>query len=234
MSGKELLRRSSERLCELFARTDPGDLGLLKEYNFGEHTGEITCEELVARIRYNGSNTIAHLLGRDAEYLDIVRDVAAKMKVEWSPEEDEEAVEKRILGVIFTRAWKKMSPAEREPIEQLFAGQGVEAEKISTLLVEGTIVNFMPTISYLVAWNIARIVAVAAARQAGAEALGGLVSGGLNVLLGPLGVILGIVVVAIDLAGPAYRKIIPTVLQIAYLRQKAAMAGFTPPDTGDN
>lgn len=234
MKEKELLRRSTEGLCALFNRSDPADLGLLWDYNYGEGAGEKTCDELVARIRYNGSNTIAHLLGRDAEYLDIVRNVADKMNVPWAPEEDEEAVEKRILGAIFARAWQQMSPSERAPVEKLFTEQGLETERVSRLLVEGTIVDFMPTISYLVTWNIARIIAVAAARQAGAEALGGLVAGGVNMLLGPLGIILGVVVVSVDLAGPAYRKIIPTVLQIAYLRQKAAMAGRTPPDVGTN
>ncbi len=234
MNEQEMLRRSTEGLCALFGKSDPADLDLLWDYNFGAPAGGKPCDDLVARIRYNGSNTIAHLLGRDAEYLDIVRNVADKMKVSWSPDEDEEAIEKKILGAVFARAWQKMSPAERAPVEKLFAEQGVETERVSRLLVEGTIVDFMPTISYLVAWNIARIVAVAAARQAGAEALGGLVAGGLNVLLGPLGVILGIVVVSVDLAGPAYRKIIPTVLQIAYLRQKAVMANGTPDGDGTN
>ncbi len=234
MMEKEMLRRSTEGLCALFSRSDPADLSLLRDYNFGEEAGDKPCDELVARIRYNGSNTIAHLLGRDAEYLDIVRNVADKVNVPWSPEEDEEAVEKKILGAIFARAWQKMSPAERAPIEKLFTEQGLETERVSRLLVEGTIVDFMPTISYLVTWNIARIVAVAAARQAGAEALGGLVAGGLNVLLGPVGIVLGIVIVSVDLAGPAYRKIIPTVLQIAYLRQKAGVENRTPSGDGAN
>ncbi|HWQ61577.1 MAG TPA: hypothetical protein VN521_04655 [Negativicutes bacterium] len=225
MTDKDMLRRSTEGLCTLFGRSDPADLNLLYDYNFGDVAGDKPCEELVARIRYNGSNTIAHLLGRDAEYLDIVRNVADKMDISWSHEEDEEAVEKKILGAIFTRAWQKMSPIERAPIERLFTEQGLETEKVSRLLVEGTIVDFMPTIGYVVAWNMARIVAAAAAREAGAEALGGLLAGGLDLLLGPLGIIMGIVIVSIDLAGPAYRKIIPTVLQIAYLRQKAKMAG---------
>lgn len=229
MTEKDLLRRSTEGLCALLGRSDPADLSLLYDYNFGEPAGEKRCEELVARIRYNGSNTIAHLLGRDAEYLDIVRNVADKLNIPWSPEEDEEVLEKKILGAIFTLAWQKMSPAERAPIEKLFTEQGLETEKVSRLLVEGTIVDFMPTIGYIVAWNMARIVAAAAARGAGAEILGGLVAGGLDLLLGPLGIILGIVIVSIDLAGPAYRKIIPTVLQIAYLRLKAESAGRTPP-----
>ncbi len=229
MSEQELLRCSTEGLCPLFRRSDPADLRLLIEYNFGATAADIPCEELVAKVRYNGSNTIAHLLGREAEYLDIVRSVADKVDVPWSRAEDEEAVEKKILGAIFARAWQKMSPAERAPVEKLFAAQGLETERITKLLVEGTIVDLMPAIGYLVTWNIARIVAAAAAREAGAGMLGGLVAGGLDLLLGPLGIVLGIVIVAVDLAGPAYRKIIPTVLQIAYLRQKARLADAAPP-----
>jgi uncharacterized protein YaaW (UPF0174 family) len=229
MKEQELLRRSTESLCSLFGRSDPADLRPLIEYNFGAGAGDVPCEELVARIRYNGSHTVAHLLGRDAEYLDIVRSVADKVNVPWSRAEDEGAIEKKILGEIFARAWQKMTPAERAPVETLFAEEGLESERIAKLLVEGTIVDLMPTIGYLVAWNIARIVAAAAARGAGAGALGGLVAGGLDLLLGPLGIVLGIVIAAVDLAGPAYRKTIPTVLQIAYLRLKAGMAGQTPP-----
>ncbi len=224
-----MLRRSTESLCPLFSRSDPADLRLLIDYNFSAGAGDISCDELVARIRYNGSNTIAHLLGRDAEYLDVVRSVADKVNVPWTRAEDEEAIEKKILGAIFARAWQKMTPAERAPVAKLFAEQGLETERITKLLVEGTIVDLMPTIGYLVSWNIARLVAAAAAREVGAEALGGLVAGGLDMLLGPLGIVLGIVIVAVDLAGPAYRKIIPTVLQIAYLRQKARLADALPP-----
>lgn len=220
-----MLRRSTAGLCELFARSEPADLELLMEYNFGEGVRGKSCEELVAQIRYNGSNDIAHLLGRDAEYLDIVRHVADKMGVAWSHEEDEAAIEKKILGEALSRAWRQMSPAEREPIKKLFAAQGLETEYISKLLVEGTITEFMPTIGYLVTWNMARIVAAAAARQAGAGALGGLVGEGLGLLLGPAGLVIGAAVLAVDLAGPAYRKVIPTVLQIAYLRHKAGQAG---------
>ena len=224
MTEQELLRRSTDALCPLFERSDPTDLDLLADYNFGPGVRGKNCAELVAQIRYNGSNDIAHLLGRDAEYLDVVRHVAEKMNIKWSRHEDEETIEKRILGEVFSRAWQRMSPAEREPVKKLFADQGLETEYISRLLVEGTLADFMPTVGYLVTWNVARIVAVAAARGAGVEALGGLVAGGLNLLLGPLGIMLGMIILAVDLAGPAYRKIIPTVLQVAYLRQKAALA----------
>lgn len=224
MIEQELLRRSTDALCPLFERSDPADLDLLADYNFGPGVRGKSCAELVAQIRYNGSNDIAHLLGRDAEYLDIVRHVADKMNIKWMRDEDEETIEKKILGEVFSRAWQRMSPAEREPVKKMFAEQGLETEYISRLLVEGTLADFMPTVGYLVTWNIARIVALAAARGAGVEVLGGLVAGGLNLLLGPLGIMLGMVILAVDLAGPAYRKVIPTVLQIAYLRQKAGLA----------
>jgi len=220
-----LLTQSTQKLQELLAKSSSEDLALLIEYNFGQNAGAKTPEELLARIRYNGSNDITRMLkgGEVADYLAIVRDVAEKTKVSWSEEDPEEIIEKRIFIQIFERAWKMMSEKEREPIKKLFEEHGSDAEKISKLLIEGTLFDFLPTIGYLVTWNIARIVAFISAREIGAGALTGFFSEGLGALfIGPIGLILGVgLTAAFDLAGPAYRKTIPTVLQIAYMRQKA-------------
>jgi uncharacterized protein YaaW (UPF0174 family) len=151
------------------------------------------------------------------------------MDVGWSAGEDEEAIERKIYAHVFEQAWHRMSEEDRQPIKQLFQEQGLDTPYISKLLVEGTFAEFMPTISYLVAWNVARIVAVTVARQLGAEAAVGAFAEGLaGLLLGPVGILLGLGVAMIDIAGPAYRKTIPTVLQVAYMRQKAKL-DIAPP-----
>lgn len=223
MDEQLLMRQSTERLEKLLANAVREDLALLAEYNFGKDAGDKTAAELVAQIRYNGSNDLVRLVrGDGVDYLTIVRDVADKMDIKWSADEAEESLEIKLYAKVFEQAWQRMSEEEREPIKRLFQEQGLDTPYISKLLVEGTFTEFMPTISYLVAWNVARIVAVAVARQAGAEAAAGAFAEGLGGLLfGPAGVLLGIIVVLTDLAGPAYRKTIPTVLQVAYMRQKA-------------
>jgi len=223
-----LLHQSTEKLEDLLKHSTNDDLALLIEYTFGPEAGPKTLEELLAQIRYNGSNDIARMMrgGVAVDYLTIVRDVAKKMDVMWSKEEAAEHLEKRIFINVFERAWKTMSDQEREPIKKLFEEQGADAQNISKLLIEGTLFDFLPTIGYLVTWNIARIVALASAREVGAGALTGFFSEGLGALfIGPIGLVLGVALTAaFDIAGPAYRKTIPTVLQIAYMRQKAEAA----------
>lgn len=228
VESSALLRQSTEKLEDLLKHSTTEDLTLLTEYNFGPKAGSKTPKEILAQIRYNGSNDIARMMrgGAVVDYLTIVRDVAKKMDVEWSREEPAENIEKRLFINIFERAWKKMSDQEREPIKKLFEEQGADAQNISKLLIEGTLFDLLPTVGYLVTWNIARIVALASAREVGAGALTGFFSEGIGALLiGPIGLILGVALTAaFDIAGPAYRKTIPTVLQIAYMRQKAEAA----------
>ncbi len=224
MEQSMLLQLSTKKLADLLKHSTNEDLALLIEYNFGAGAGPKTPEELLDQIRYNGSNDIARMMrgGTMVDYLKIVRDAAKKMNVMYSNDESEEVIEKRIFINIFERAWQTMSDKEREPIKKLFKEQGADAQNISKLLIEGTLFDFLPTIGYLVTWNIARIVALASAREVGAGALTGFFSEGIGALLiGPIGLIVGVALTAaFDIAGPAYRKTIPTVLQVAYMRQK--------------
>ena len=56
-----------------------------------------------------------------------------------------------------------------------------------------------------------------------AFASGSVLSRSLSVLAGPIGWALTAAWTAYDIAGPAYRVIVPAVIQIAYLRQKSLM-----------
>lgn len=224
MFGKdqELLEESDRLLQELLSTASPDDLQLLSEYNFGKEVSGKTAEEILQKIRESGSNTVARSLsGKRVHYLQIVRDVADKMDVPWGRSEDEEAIERHILVRLFHKAWESMGEAERETVKHLFEQNGAESEYVTKLLVEGTFRDFLPAISYLVFWNISRLVALSMAQASGTLAaqgiLGGLVA---ETLFGPLGIVVGTVFVAIELVGPAYRKTIPSVLQIAYMRQK--------------
>lgn len=214
----EEMSPSTARLLALLRQAEPEDVAVLREYNLPPGS-EAPLEELVMAILRHGSHDVKrHFQGAPKTYLELVRDVAEAVKVPWEEDEDEALLERRIYLQIFRRAVTRLSPAEREPLRQLLAQTGAEAEEVERLFLEGTMRHFLPSLGYLVAWNVARLVAFALAREAGA----GLLSEGLAAaLLGPLGLALGALIVGWDLAGPAYRKTVPTVVHIAYLREKA-------------
>ena len=196
---RDEMELSNARLLTLLKETGAADLAVLREYNLPE-APEALPEELVA------------------SYLQLVRDVAKTLQISWTEEETEAELEQRIYLQVFHQAVEQLSLDEKEPLRQLLAKEGANAEDVERLFLEGTLRHFLPAVGYLVSWNVARLVATAFAREAGAGLLG---EGVAAAWLGPLGLALGALVVGWDLAGPAYRKTIPTVVQIAYLREKA-------------
>ncbi len=221
MAEKDLLTRSSEQLEKLLQIAGPEDLQALVNYNYGEARA-VSPAELVLRIRENGSNDVGRRMWGAAHYLEIVRDVAARFGLAWREEDDETVLEKRLLAEILQQSWLKMSTTEQQAVHDLFAAEGIDKERLSRALVEGTFSELLPTLGYVVVWNTARLIAAAAAREGGLIAGESLIGGLAGQLLGPLGIVAGVIIFLAGLAGPAYRKIIPTVILIAYIRSKTA------------
>lgn len=221
MADTTILTESTRRLELLLKNADQEDLDVLSNYNFGE-TREASAEELVRAIRQNGSHDVRRWVWGEAEYLEIVRHVAERFGLAWEEGDDESALEQRLLVEILRQSWTKMSEAEQQAVHDLLESDGIDKDRLSEALVGGTVREFLPTLGYLVLWNITRLVAAAAAREAGLLAGEVLLGGVAAQLLGPLGILAGVIIFLSDLAGPAYRKLIPTVIQIAYIRSKAA------------
>lgn len=214
---RDEMELSNARLLALLKETGAADLAVLREYNLPE-APEALPEELVAAILQHGSHDVKRHFSGMPSYLQLVRDVAKTLQISWTEEETEAELEQRIYLQVFHQAVEQLSLDEKEPLRQLLAKEGANAEDVERLFLEGTLRHFLPAVGYLVSWNVARLVATAFAREAGAGLLG---EGVAAAWLGPLGLALGALVVGWDLAGPAYRKTIPTVVQIAYLREKA-------------
>ena len=219
---------STARLMDLLQEADPHERQLLTQYNFGEKC-EITVEELVRKIRSNGSHDSGRWIRGDAHYLEIVREFADQIHVSWNEQEDEESLEQRILAKVMQQSWQNMTQAQQQTVEKVLTPSGASSDYLSKLLIEETFVQFIPTMGYLVTWNITRFIAAAVARGSGFALAEGWLGVVVAELLGPLGIVAGALIFLSDAAGPAYRKIIPTVVLIAYLRQKK-QAKTNPPE----
>lgn len=224
----EKLVQSTESLLELLANADKQDIDILIRYNYGEYR-DTSIQDLIRTILDNGSHDIGRRIWRQAHYLEIVRDVANRFHVKWDENDSEQIIESRLLAEIFQQSWEKMSDKDKIALNEAFGQSAVDGERLSQALIDGTFYDLLPATGYLVIWNVARLVAAAAAREAGIFTLESLMGGFMAELLGPIGVVAGVVILLTSLAGPAYRKTIPTVIQIAYIRQKRDLQTKTAP-----
>jgi uncharacterized protein YaaW (UPF0174 family) len=218
----EKMAQSTEHLLKLLNSADQQDLDILIQYNYGEHQS-VSSEELVKTILANGSHDIGRRLWGQADYLEIVRDVADRFGIKWHKSDDEQALENRLLVEIFQQSWQKMPQNDKLAFHEVFGHSEADSERLSRALIDGTFYDFLPATGYLIVWNVTRLVAAAAAREAGIFTAESLLGSFVAELLGPVGIIAGVVILLTSLAGPAYRKTIPTVIQVAYIRQKSQL-----------
>jgi uncharacterized protein YaaW (UPF0174 family) len=226
---------STGRLIDLLHESSPDDLYILMEYLYGKNCQKVDVKTIVHDLRYNGSNNFAYFLRgfEGVEYLEIVRDVAKKMKVKVVPSETEEQVEAKLLVKVLEDFWKNASPEEKEKLKEIFEDVGDKNMDFSSGVFPGALVLSIlgGKMAGFAAYKIALIVANAIARQVLGRGLNfaanAALTRGIGMFLGPIGWIVSSLLFAVDIAGPAYRKTIPAVLHIAYLRQKrkAALLG---------
>ena len=186
---------------------------------------------LADEIRLDGSNTIASLFRgiEGVAYLEVARDVADKMDVEWKENQKEEAIEQAILGKLISEFLEHATQEEREQVNQILEEVGEKYNNLSKDLLlaglsAGSLALLIKQVGRKVVANvIERIVAWIAARQVAKEGakriaqIAGLAIPLLNAAM--------IAWTVIDIAGPAFRKTVPTVIEIALLRLEFGQNG---------
>ena len=193
----------------------------------GVDTDEAPLATLSQEICLDGANTFASTFRvfkgegwarKGVSWEEIIRDVGGKLKVDLPARAEAPDLEQRVLASVVERYFDSLSDEERADIDgQLgkVAGNVSVAETIRTLSMGGaTAAGFIWRKAALKAVEqvLIKVLLQVAGREAARNAarIAGAVVPGLNVLLGAWTVI--------DLAGPAYRKTIPTVIELALMR----------------
>jgi len=235
------MQNSNERLKELFNNLDnPTQMLKAIFYRHGVDPRD-GVNRLVDEITLDGANTIASIFRRweGVPYLKIVRDAARKMKVTFSDTDDEILIERRCLESMIKRYLEKAGLAECKRVQQIFDeyGRKYGRQKMMTASVMngmrvGTLGLLIKEIgqratSMIVQRIIMRIMGRQMAREASKRVvqMAGFAVPLLNILM------IGWTIV--DIAGPAYRKTIPTVLEIALLRLEFGDLALTETDQKD-
>ena len=187
------------------------------------------AEVLANEICLDGSNTLASILrGRKGvSYDEVVRDVAQKLEVPFDEGESETSLELRILEKLIGGYLEKATPKQRAEMEVVLkegaadSGNSMDLGQIAAGDLK-TLVNQLGTKAAADTVNkiLAFIITGQAIRQSVKQAarLAGFAVPLLNITL--IGWTL------LDITGPAFRKTVPTVVEIARLRLEYGQANY--------
>lgn len=204
----------SPRFAETITSTD-----IYKRY-YPAHN--VYWEEIAEEIQYFGGNTFANLVkGHGVIYKEILCDVCDKLKVKYKKTESTRDIENTLLMKILQTSLENLSDSE---LTSLSIELGIDkAEFVSgkhlKMAVFQTIFKVGGFKSYQLTTIIANAVMKALTGRGLALATNSSMMKILGVLTGPIGIAANALLIAIDIAGPAFRVTIPAVIQIAYLRK---------------
>lgn len=186
------------------------------------HNMEALIPGMVRELSLYGGNSVVNFFkGDGADYSKILRKVAKRLKVSFRETQSDEVIEGYMLQKLFDDMSENLSDEELRCMAREF---GVEPLRYSRqALVAALQMAIRRGGIYGMAWsmNLANVVAKqAVGRGIAVLASGTVLSRTLSILTGPIGWALTAAWTAYDIAGPAYRVIVPAVIYIAYLRQK--------------
>lgn len=170
---------------------------------------------------YGGNSVVNFFKGEGADYPTILRKVAKRLKVSFRRTQSDKVIEGYMLQKLFDDMSERLTDEELRTMAREF---GVKPLRYSRqAIVAAMQVAIRRGGIYRLSWsmNVANIVArQTIGRGVATIATGTVLSRGLSILTGPIGWALTAAWTAYDIAGPAYRVIVPAVIHIAYLRQK--------------
>ncbi len=193
--------------------------GVLK-YEIGNERQ--VAEHIASSLRKLGSNDIATLFrgGDGVPYSEVVIDVGDKLKANVLEQNSVEENEQIILLKMFEDALERMTDEEKRA---MFRSMGMNEKDIpvgaiTTAILQGLLRQFGGFYIYQISVIVANMVSRALLGAGLSFATNAAITRTVGTLLGPIGWIATGLWLAIDLAGPAYRKTVPAVIHVALLR----------------
>lgn len=212
---------SNYRLVQLLTKASQDDSNNEMLMNLYIRHDKYSPESLVEELRDDGSNTFARICfrsGTGVDYDEITRDVAEKLGIENTAISDDETKnELLIIQAACKKYFDDLSDEEREEkLKDLGSLLGSDSKNFVNALLLGTpnaLLIAIQTVGVKVAQRIiAEILSVIIARQAAMQ-----FAKFFMVFVPWINALLSLWLI-IDIAGPAYRKTVPSVMEIATLR----------------
>jgi uncharacterized protein YaaW (UPF0174 family) len=235
-SALPVLRRASNHELELLVQMleRSWDVRVTRDARYAQSSGKLTdIPELVDDyLRRAGGNSFCNFIrGGGPPYLRVLRAVCKKMGVSINEEDNVIVIEETLIRVISERIFNKLDISERKKIEAkmdtIMPHLQKEFMRHSSNLSSGPIILFIviknPILFLKLTSGLLSVISsssLALLGTAGWLGVMSIIAAGLNALLGLFGLIVAGLWMAISFAGPSYRGLCPTILQICLMRQK--------------
>lgn len=239
-----MIVRISDPDLALLETADANDVGVLIDHITDKGDGRVslateTCKTLfeaketlisaeiralvAEELRRFGGNSLVNVIrGGGIDYRVIVCDVARHVKADFNPNGDVGAIEIAILHAVLKQSFSKMSEQEKAHLFEEFGARYTTGAGPATMAALQAAIKA----SGFGAFKLAAVVANAVSRALLGRGLafgaaGGMMRG-ISAFAGPIGWAITAIWTVFELGSPAYRVTLPCVIQIAYMRQKAA------------
>ncbi len=209
---------------------NPSDVRPLVKYlgmdesvlNFGVGEELAAATKIANYLRQVGSNDIATLLrgGEGIAYKEVVFDVGEKLKAKVKRSNSVGENEEQILLKMFEDALERMTEEEKRSI---LLSMGVKEGKIpfgplGVAALQNLLRQFGGFSVYRITVIVANMVSRSLLGSGLSFATNAALTRAVGAILGPVGWIATGLWLALDLAGPAFRKTVPAVIHVALLR----------------
>ena len=177
-------------------------------------------KDIAEEIQYFGANSIMSFLkGKGVLYREIVGDVADKIKVKYDKDFTAKDIENEILIKILNDSLEKMTEDEkRDFIKDMELKTGGSFTSQAIIMAIQALFKAGGFQSYKITLVVTNAILKAVLGRGLSFAGNAMLTRTAAILTGPIGMALMGILAIFDIAGPAYRVTIPTVIQIAMLR----------------
>ena len=198
---------------------------------------QLMADDIATELQLYGGNTFMNILrGHGVEYRELLIDVCKRLKVNFNKESSIEMIEYNLLQKILLDSLENMTIEELKKIldEMNIPTQGYGKQAFVAALQMA--IKRGGFSAYKIAVIVANAVSRALIGRGLTIAANAAITRWLSVFAGPIGWTVTAIWTAIDIAGPAYRVTIPSVVQIAYMRIKmnSETGDTTTNDESDN
>jgi len=181
-------------------------------------------DDVAHELQLFGGNTLLNIFrGHGVPYREILNDVCKKMKVNFNKDARIEFIEDSLLRKCLEDSIENMSAEELQQLVQTMNIKTANYSKEAMIVALQVAIRTGGFTPYKIAVVVANAVCRALLGRGLAIATNAALTRYMAIFAGPIGLLLTVILTAIDIAGPAYRVTIPCCIQIAYMRRRSMM-----------